>query len=231
MQTSGGNGRSILESVRDVAFICAIYLFFAGFLYQYFWYQALGIPFKASEVGLNQTLVFAYYTFADNIVSVAIACVVVGVVALALVLLARRFTLPPRTVWLISRGLLILGAVLVFPLLYSWSRVATFEALAHPLSGHPDSLVQFTIKDSAKSNYDRYFYADNGATLTLVAESDKFLYALAIPTVNTDPCGKRVPQTFVFAVNKDDVESMRTLLPARERGVNQNGASNAAPKC
>jgi hypothetical protein len=228
---TSANGRSILESVRDVAFICAIYLFFAGFLYQYFWYQALGIPFKASEVGLNQTLVFAYYTFADNMVSVAIVCAVVGFIVLALILLARYLKWPPRTSWLAGRGFLILGAVLMFPLLYSWSRAATFEALAHPLSGHPDSLVRFTIKDSAKSNYDRYFYEDNGATLTLVAESDKFLYALAIPMINTDPCGKRVPQTFVFAVNKDDVESMRTLLPARERGAGQNGASNAAPKC
>lgn len=227
MKQDPPGGRSILESVRDVAFVCAIYLFFAGFLYQYFWYEALGIPFKATDVGLNQTLVFAYYTFADNLGPVAMACAIGLAVVVATIFAARRFKWSQDTFALVSRWLWILAAVIMFPLLYGWSRIATFEALAYPLSGHPQSIVQFTISKGAMSNYDQYFYRYNGATLTLVAESDKFFYALAIPRTDNVPCVKSVPGTFVFAVNKADVESLETIIPPRQKGATRNGGSNA----
>lgn len=223
--------RSLLETARDVAFICAIYLFFAGFLYQYFWYNALGIPFHPSDVGIDQTLVFAYYAFADNLGSVAIASAVAVIIVLATLVFAPRLHWKGSTRQAVGRGLVLLGAIVMFPLLYGWSRVATFEALAHPISGHPESLVLFTIRSSAKSNYDQYFYKYNGKTLTLVAESDKFFYALAIPTADIDPCAKIVPPTFVFAVDKDDVASMRTFIPGRQKGGAKNGDSNAGTNC
>src|ERR1700736_585482 len=58
--------RSFIESLRDIVFIASIYIFFAGFVYEYFYFRGFGIPLSALNVSVNTTLASSDSVFEEQ---------------------------------------------------------------------------------------------------------------------------------------------------------------------
>ena len=219
---------------RDIAFVAAVYLFFAGFWYQYYWYQALGIPLHAIDVPLNQLLVFAYYTFASNAIG-AIALAVVVVIAISMFPVVRAL----RTPWGAAALRAVVGAALIamFPLLFFWSKSATYAAINGNVEGRVGAIDRFILKEGADKRYSPRLLAANGvATLALVivAEDDADYYVLKIPPRPADEsngCSSYIPHTYLFTVSKSDVESIEAWIPGRDPGGLKYGVRDATSSC
>lgn len=228
---TGGNP---LAFARDIAFVAAVYLFFAGFWYQYYWYQALGIPLHAIDVPINQLLVFAYYTFAAN----AFWAVVLGVVvtiAVAVAPIARAVRKP----WVAALQRAFVAAVLIgmFPLLFAWSKSATYAAINSNVEGHVGAIDRFVFKQGSEKLYSSRLLDANGSAslaLVIVAEDDADYYVLKIPPRPADEsngCSSYIPHTFVFTVRKADVLSVEAWIPGRDPGGQKYGISDKTSPC
>lgn len=71
---SGSEKRRVLPALRDVTLVATIYLFFAGFVFRYFYFRLLGISPSEIELSLNALLVLAFNVFL-NVVWLPVAVV------------------------------------------------------------------------------------------------------------------------------------------------------------
>lgn len=62
VSTSSQSKSSFLSSLKEVTFFVAVYLYFAGFVYSYYFYDNFGIPLRVID-----TPVYYYFVFSYNI--------------------------------------------------------------------------------------------------------------------------------------------------------------------
>jgi len=223
---------SPLAMARDLAFVAAVYLFFAGFWYQYFWYQAFGIPLHAIDVPFNQLLVFAYYAFALNATPAAF----VAVAAVAIVALLPLIDAGSRpSLGAVRRTIIAICVLAVFPLLYYWSKSATYAAINANVEGHVGAIDRFVFKAGSARNYSPRLLDANGAgslALTIVAEDSDFYYVLKVPPrPKTSECSTFIPHTYVFTVRKSDVLSVEAWIPGRDPRGLRYGIADVSSSC
>lgn len=223
-----------LAFARDIAFVATVYLFFAGFWYQYYWYQALGIPLHAIDVPINQLLVFAYYTLAANAFW-AVVLAVIAIIAIAVAPIARAI----RTPWAVASQRAFVAAVLIaaFPLLFFWSKSATYAAINSNVEGHVGAIDRFVFRKGSDKLYSSRLLEANGSSslaLVVVAEDDANYYVLKIPPRPADEsngCSSYIPHTFLFTVRKADVLSIEAWIPGRDPGGQKYGIRDTTSPC
>jgi len=218
--------------IRDVAFIIAVYLFFTGFVYRYYYLTSFGISPKLDDSALYSVLVFAYTVFTDAFVPSPLAVwwvwlPVLGLILVALIVDARRrhadqnYRLFRRRVamelshW--SFPALVAVSILLVPLLFNAARdAARTEAYAFRAATAQgiDFKVIVTLNDAAAKSYDPATRSSlAGSVMRIVSESDDAYYFLKQLPYNLKLTPARAS---IFVVRKDDIKSMEFSLPGRD---------------
>lgn len=202
--------RSILANSRDIAFISAIYLYFAGFAYEALYFRIFSVRGE-SALPVYTYIVYGYDALGPHvllIVTTVIAISGAGIVLNTIGDRARRI----RAVDVMLRSLPALVpavAIMLFPLIFIWAREAAEGRARDLISGQDSTLVNLRFKPAAERNYDRAFLDQNKDTsLFLVTESKDAYYVLRPGALTA--AGDKL-RGFVYAVPRADVDHAETI--------------------
>jgi len=174
MQSSFDAWSKILAIVRDAVFIAAIYLYFTGFTYRYYYYDHFGLRNLISEPTPFSAFVLSYGVIAKHwlvIVSVAIMFVAVFTAA------RRR---GPRAQRRIAGIIAIVTALALFPLLnvYAADKAHDDARYVENVAYHGHD-TRISISPSEIAKYTPYFLsAAGGYDVHILARDDKNTYIL-----------------------------------------------------
>jgi hypothetical protein len=115
-ESSLENWGRLLALVRDGVFVCAVYLYFTGFTYRYYFYQHFGLRNIVSDPTPYTAFVLSYTVFAAHwffFVSAAVVFSAIVVIALKL--------LSPKVGQRVAAFVAIILAVALFPILNRFS--------------------------------------------------------------------------------------------------------------
>jgi hypothetical protein len=220
-----------VSRIRDVAFIAAVYLFFAGFIYRYYYLTSFGINPKFEDSALYSVLVYAYSVFDDVFrrspfthwwLSVLVAVIVVVAVGTNAYLRetrrlyrwkAARVAVELRRV---AQPAAIIVALVLIPWLFDAAERAGLSDAANVRLAQNgiDYAVSVTLTEDAGKHYDKDIQSALASyTLRLVSESDSAYYFLDQPA-SAPQTGVR--RAGIFVVRKDDVQSIKLALPGRD---------------
>jgi hypothetical protein len=220
-----------IARIRDVAFIAAVYLFFAGFIYRYYYLTSFGISPKFEDSALYSVLVYAYSVFDDvfqrspfthrSLWILAAVLLIVAVGANAYLRATRRlYRWKAARIALALRRIALPAAVIVALMLIPWlfnaAERAGLSDAAKVRAAHNgiDYAVSVTLTDEAAKHYDKDLRSALASySVRLISESDSVYYFLDQPpsAAQTD-----VMRGAVFAVRKEDVQSIKLSLPGRD---------------
>jgi hypothetical protein len=190
----------VLSSCRDVAVLAAIYLYFAGFTYKYYFFDSFHIKSVVNDVPAYVAFVYAYPVFWAH--KMQIGLVTAG--AIVVVIVVSR--LPFRSPVLGGRILVALGVVLsigAFPLINYWSwQTSQADANATRTAAAQGNDTGLTLNVGFTKAYgDDFLASAKGDGLHLLAKTDQYDYFLVQPS---DP---RASAT-VVAVPVSEIVSM-----------------------
>lgn len=195
---------TLFSEARDFAFVAGIYLIFAGYLYRYFYFESFGIQLSAVDANIGQSIFFAYNVFKPHIVWILISVFVLIVVYAWLS--AYPVSLQRLRGLRVERILLLLIAILLFPLIYTWSQQAATNTMVQIREGNNVKISAISFTPTAKGQYPEIPAQNVPSNFAVIGEYGEFLYVLKIP-------GKPKDATYVYAVRKTDVATIKTLLP------------------
>jgi hypothetical protein len=171
---------SALSMARDAVVLAAVYLYFAGFMYKYYYYESFHIKSALDTVSPYVAFVYSYTVFWENLTELVIAAVV-GLVLVGIVLLSTSAHPERRRVAI--GGLAIVLAVLAFPAINRWSwRAAVGDAADTRRTAALGNDTALTLVDDKKNLYRADFLsAASGEGLHILAKTDKYTYLLQQP--------------------------------------------------
>ncbi|HLY02220.1 MAG TPA: hypothetical protein VKR56_06940 [Candidatus Cybelea sp.] len=197
------NWGKLLALVRDGVFVCAVYLYFTGFTYRYYYYQHFGLRNIISDPTPYTAFVLSYTVFAGNwpffVSAAAVLCVIVVV--------ASRL-LSPKIGHRLTAFVVIAAAVALFPCLNKFSfESAQKDALALEQRALIGRDARLDINSPSPKSYNQSFIdAANGYALHVLARDDKNTYALWQPVLRQNNTGG-----VVFVIPNADVRHIEIL--------------------
>ncbi len=138
---------SVLANARDVAFIMAIFLYFAGFMYNYYYQEAWGITGGRSVVDIFGYLVYSYAPLSAAWLWLLSVVLVSGVCLLGTDMLLRTQAFQRYSVALLAIRMLIIAVAVTsfFPLLALGARQAAVSSVDRIREGRlPAARLYFT---------------------------------------------------------------------------------------
>ena len=205
---------SALANARDIAFVMAIFLYFAGFTYRYLYQEAWGITTKQDGLDLFGYLVYAYAPL--SAIWLWLLAIVVGI-GLVLITLEAVFTIdrlhrvafffPPLRILVVAAGV-----ISCFPLLAFGARDAAINSFRDIREGDlPATRVYFKAKFADLLRKDPPYggqLLDDDATgnLTIVEESSDAYFVLDQPGMRSE----FLPIGTLVRIPKDQVEFLAT---------------------
>lgn len=188
--------KNILSSVRDVAFVAAIFLYFGGYEYHYLAFSNFNL--SPDDVPIQSIFVFAYPVLGTYVVEfLLLALLGIGIAAL-LMWLARSKYLSSE--WLaFSQAIAAFAfSVVVITFLYKWANdTATFDSLGAASS----TPCRFVLKGTSARKYDVTFKTLNDQfKLNCLYETKETIYVIRLLQSHD---GSR---QYLYAVPKSDVE-------------------------
>jgi|GEM_PF-2336593 len=208
---------SLLAKVGELMSLPAAYLFFAGFLYAYYYFSELGLPTRLVEIPLPFYPVYAFSVFMENWVLVVAWILAVGLLAL----LATK-----RAPWA-TAGLLFLFLV-AFPGSWWMARERGHRQAVLLRNGLEGRRVTFSFKqhahgepagskreaksasDAPKRVTEQLMEANAEGKLVLVAETTRAFYVLW--QIYPDREVKELPRARLFMVPRDAVSGAEVKL-------------------
>ena len=109
---------SALSMARDVVVLAAVYLYFAGFMYKYYYYESFHIKSALDTVSSYVAFVYSYTVFWENLTELIIAALG-GLALMCVVILLTRSHSETRRVAI--GGSAVILAVLAFPVINRWA--------------------------------------------------------------------------------------------------------------
>ena len=216
------NQVSVVGLFRDVTTIAAIYLFFAGFIYRYYYFRGLGIPISDVNASLETVTAYSFSVFADNWF-LALVAILAVVICWLFLMRAPRFTATVAPYRLMITFALALAA---FPLLYAMARrTAAEEVLRVRLN--PEVVfgrASLTIRKDRMPYPDPFKKAVSADSAYILEKTTSALYVYVRQTRLHN--SKNEPPGFVYIVPNDDVANARTVLeeiPSSEIPVSMKG--------
>lgn len=209
---SHSSPRTIFANARDVAFVGAIYLYFAGFAYEALYYRFFSVRTDGAQA-VYSYIVYGYDAIQPHffeIVATVIALSCTRILCSAISSDARR-TRALNVMSLISSAVVPAIAILAFPLLFSWAREAAEQRARDLMAGRTPTLTLVTLhlKSGAERQYDRAFQDQNRDTsLFLIAESKDAYYVLRPGARRTE---SETPQGRVYEVPRTDIDHAETI--------------------
>lgn len=202
--------RSLLESVRDVAFIAAIYLYFAGFAYEALYYSIFSVRTE-SEQPIYTYLVYGYNTFEPHLPLVITTMITIAGASplLSALLEPARWTRAIDMLVRVRSAFVPAAAVLLFPLIFVWARDAAERHAQNVISGQNSSFITLHFKGDPARDYDRAFINENNDTLLFLVSESKDAYYVLRPGARPAPGDKR--RGFVYEIPRSDVRYVETI--------------------
>jgi len=202
--------KETLATLRDVAVIGTIYVYFTGWTYVQYYYSFFGLTLDV--VGVPFYSVLAY---SPNVLTqpVAIPNKVVGLVAVAFSLTLLKWK--PR--WRVP----VLGALLclAFPFLAGMSYTAAKQIVSERLAKEQFPQVAFMLKDAPKAlegPSSRFLEANSRGQLRLLAQTSETYFVFLDPGLT--PTSGDSSKLEVYYVQRAEVVLAR-LLPRTLRGA------------
>lgn len=196
----------VLPALRDVTLVGTIYLFFAGFVFRYFYLRLLGLSPNDFDLPLNTLLVLAFNVFLNFIWLPIVMVAALGVLAVPKVRAVVDAAFVPLVACLAIGG---------FYVLYLGARSTAVTVAAIVRDG---GLPQATLALRAGTVYDRDFQAAvsgaaSNALKAYVVEQNASTYFVLVRHTKSDP----LRPDRMYAVPKSDVlfHSAALGLPAR----------------
>jgi hypothetical protein len=209
-KTEERNSKSTLPSLRDAVLVLTIYVFFAGFIYQYFYFSYLGIPINSISVPYNATLIYAFSVGIKSFWWALILLTVVLVVQSLIVANQKIAGLYQKT----RMQLLIFTAVISFPVVFVAANYAARVSSREIQLGTNDTItrVSLSIKPERRKSYPPLFLraVDNDAAYLLATASDG-IYVLVRQAQL--PESKNLSDSFLYSVPIADIAHYRTVVP------------------
>ena len=131
-----GESPTLLASASGIIAIVALYLYFAGYVFSYFYYQTFGVTLESLDVSTQYYFVRSFTVF-QSAAGVVLLCVVAGI---AYGYAIRR----------IGRAVLLVTLIIAFPLVYHLS-AHIGEREAQYKRNHPRAIVRFRFKGAEKT--------------------------------------------------------------------------------
>jgi hypothetical protein len=172
--------KNIVSLCRDLVVLVAIYLYFAGFTYKYYVYDAFHIRGVLDQVPPYVAFVFAYSVFSSHWIQLLLF---IAGFACGLILVRNLSNRAPR----FGKGLLVALAVVfaigAFPVLNRWSwDTAMMEVAETRLQAALGNDLGLTLVRNARNAYGADFlFAASGDGLHLLARTDQNDYFLLQP--------------------------------------------------
>jgi hypothetical protein len=217
--------KDLLGTIRDVAFIVAIYAFFTGFIYRYYYLDRLGVPPNYDDKALFSIFVYSYTVTQDclqgllqEVVRITPEAIILHLFSL-LFIFAASFTVYAQRgkatslireyPW-VTLALASFTALLLFPLLAGVAAnaaVADADSWRNPFMNKKSSAVILT--QGARSSYDPDFvdFIQHAYAIQLVSETSENDYFLQV-----DNTSSSVQHAFVFAIPRTDIARIATIL-------------------
>jgi hypothetical protein len=224
------DSRSPFAIARDVAFIVAIYSYFTGFTYLYFWMTDLGIFGSILDEPPYDIFVYSFQVCSLYWRRIAIY----AVLAFVTLIIARQVTSRSGVEWLrrfqsqIRFSVIAIAVILAFKLLY-WSASDAAENFVTGIrAGYYDAPnVKVMLKPQDKRYFDAGFLYDNeDFCIAMVGETRSTVYLLDqdVPDSkavkggceSVDHPHGSMPEGYVYAVPRDDIISVIVQEPRTE---------------
>jgi hypothetical protein len=198
----------LLAAITKATLLPAIYLYFTGFIYAYFYFKNFGISLRFLNEPVYAFLVYSFTVFWAHPLFAVLLCIGAAV----LVKLVRRTG---------KTGSLVLTLIALFPICYE---LALHTANRHALTvraGRFGNHVKLSFRSTAAATLPRDFLAQNdNGQLVLLVDTDKQAFLL----YQSNPAAPRLGQAAVYVLPKDNL-SLATITiddapnpdPARRR--------------
>lgn len=173
-QSSVDTWSKILAIIRDAVFIVAIYLYFTGFTYRYYYYDHFGLRNLISDPTPFNAFVLSYGVLAKH----ALVLVAVGVLFAAVFTAARRRR--SRTQRMIAAVVAIVVAVAIFPVLnvYAYDKAHEDAVQDEQVAFHGKD-ARISIDGGNAAKYSSYFLeAAGGYDVHILARDERNTYVL-----------------------------------------------------
>jgi hypothetical protein len=181
---SNGDGLKVVASAlsmaRDVVVLAAVYLYFAGFMYKYYYFDSFHIKSALDAVSSYVAFVYSYTVFLENLVELIIVAILI--VAVVAVIMARTKSQPETRKVAIGSAAIIF-ALVAFPVINRWSwKAAAADAEDTRRAAALGNDTALTLVDEKRKFYGADFLnAASGEGLHILAKSDKYTYFLQQP--------------------------------------------------
>jgi hypothetical protein len=206
---------STLSVLKDLVLPVAVYLYFTGFLYTYYFYSGLGIPLNSVEIPFYYFFIYSYNVIAAELTT----SLLLLFSALLTILVIRTRKHPDIGLFLVLSAL--------FPILTVLSRDAATTQIGLLRTGRNLQTIQLILKDvsirddellkndgsirdeeflKAKANAEQerreFLIANANDGLKLVVETTDRLYVLRQPFDERNP---EIPVGSLYGISKSDV--------------------------
>jgi hypothetical protein len=200
-QEDHGHVPSLLPAIRDVTLVAGICLFFAGFIFHYYYFVGLGVPPDTQSMDFNSLVVRSSTVFAEDWYWYLGAIVVV-----ALITSKNRRRWKTQSLWQ-HRAVVAVAVVLFFGLIYGTSIDAGHKMACSVRRG--EALRPVILSLIRPSVYDpTYFVSAVNGTLSsahayLVAETASDYFILIEPDSGSK-CKDQLGQTYRVPRSAED---------------------------
>jgi hypothetical protein len=206
--------RALLANARDTAFIVAIFLYFAGFMYRYLYRQVWGITSSDGDPQFYGYLVFAVPTLQQGWHWILL----IAASAVALVLLVDFLAQWWEQILLLRPLVVSAGIVLLFVTLTTQAQLAAVNSFNQIRRGElPGARIKFFSDAKARAAYGANFMQDNeNGVLSVVEETKDAYYVLDQPGISASilPNGSEatLPDGALVLVPKKEVDYIKSDL-------------------
>lgn len=195
MTSSEPVGR-LISAITKATLLPAVYLYFTGFLYSYFYHKKLGISLRSFGEPAHAYLVYSFTVFWAHPWLSVLLCIMAAI----LVKFVRR---SGRT------GSLALTLIAFFPICYE---LALFTANRDALllrAGRYGNRVRLSFRSTATATLPANFLAQNDrGDLVLLADTEKQIFLLYQPNA----AAPRLGRATVYSVPKENLSLTTTTI-------------------
>lgn len=177
----------LLEILRFLFFVIAIYLYFIGWIYAHYFFHYFGISLNSVDIPFYYFFVYSY-TVIFNVIG--------GMILVVVILLAYLFTYSYYKK--LGLALILIGLIPLF--FYVAQKKADREA-RYKRMGHANTII-FTFKKDVSKFYPKEFYdANKKGKLTILTQTKDRFYIFYQPKGE----GRAMPLGFTYDISRADV--------------------------
>ena len=198
MAKSDKNEKKDLPSIlRNLVFFIAVYLYFIGWIYEFYYYRNFGIPLSALDIPVYYFFIFSYSAVEFKIIWYVI---LIGILILLVFI--------PRDA--IRKWAIVFYMIILFPLSFYLAKSASDQYALKVRRGSAKT-ISFVLKGDASNRYPPEFLSANerGDLRFLTQTKDRF-YVFLQPI---DPDQPVLPVASSYIVPERDVSLVTIELP------------------